>query len=293
MQKEEFRSLLEFWVSDLNRVGYWFSSHIGRQTIIESYEEMYLMVQTMWFDHRDVFPNKGVYKMVRRLFIKHLALLWNTRGYSRGCLSPDLCKEILHKADQGWISFKNELNISFRQHLIWEAARVGYDRRSTESLCYIDENLKVVLNKEEADGFANMLPDGRVEVLFFTPLSMPCSDKGVSRTDAKELVSSWGKYFYPKFVTCLPTYTSCQLANEFLKSRYGAKIHSCFVNKIDSSEGRFKKIDAPILNEKAELVETKEGEVAYKLFVSLYIKLVDFAKINPGVGFPNAYVTSL
>ena len=291
MEKEVFRNLLESWARDVREVNNWYYSQIGRQTIYQHCEEIYQMVKTMWFDHRDVFPNKGTYKMIRRLLIKNIAKFWNMQPGLWRRLPADLCKEILHKADQHWISFNGELQANFREYLIWKAVQAGYTKRRTKNLCYVDENLKVVFSKNEAVGFANLLPkpDNRVEILFFKPLDIT----DVSRSKAKKIIENWGHTHYSKYMTYLPTFATCRIANEFLHaphSKFEPIVHSCHIDVIRIAKGE--KSSPFMLDNEAEVEIAGHNSIAKKLYVSVYMELEDFVKLNPRAAFPNIYITN-
>ena len=291
MRKEDFRKLLKTWATDLSSVNSWCSSQIGKQAIYQYSEEIYQMVQTMWIDHREVFPNKGTYKMVRRLLIKNIAQLWNMQPCMWSRLSDVLCKEILHKADQKWISFDCELQPNFREYLIWKAVQAGYTKRRTKRLCYVDANLKVVFNKDQAVGIVNLLPkpDCRVEILFLKPLNIT----DVSRTQAKKIITDWGRTQYPKYSAFLPTFATCRIANEFLhaqNSKSEPAIHSCHIDVI-----RIAKSEQSVsfaLDREAEVDIAGRNTIAKKLYVSVYMKQEEFIKLNPRAAFPQIYITN-
>ena len=280
MKKNDFRQLLQLWVRDLSEIYVWCS----KQTISTLCKEIYPQVQTMWFEHRDVFPNKGIYKMVRRLLVKNIARVGSMQPYCWLDLPVELCKEILHKADQGWISIDKELPASFREYLIGEATQIGYPKRRTESLCYVDEHLKVVFNRSEAVGIVNLLPktNMQVEIFFFNPLE----NNDVSKSKAKKIIEKWGDKHYSEFHAYFPTFATCSIANKFL-SLLSPKIHDCFV---DIAYGKYETF---ILNREAKILPMNDNTKASKLYVSVYMKLSEFHKLNPQVLFPRMYVTSM
>ena len=288
MQKDDFRRLLESWVKNLSRVNDWFETQPGMLTIKLEGAKLYQMVQTMWFDYRDVFPNKGCYKMIRRLIIKNIARFWSLRpGYL--CNIPaELCKEILHKADQKWISFDRELQVNFREYLIWSAAQAGYKKRRSKYLCYVNDNLEVVFDKSEATGFVNLIskPQKQVEILFFKPLVYT----DVSKPQAVQILDDWGKSCYPKFRAYIPTLATCLIANEFLSSAClddGLFVHSCFIDRYGADGGQ-----SFVLNDEAHVEMGYVGAKAKRLYVSLNMSLDEFIELNPRAGFPHIYITS-
>ena len=151
MNRQIFEELLETWVNDLSLVLQ--TKELGAY---QNGEEIYRWVQTMWFDYRDIFPNKGTYKMIRRLFIKKAAQYYNRRPYLWRSLPEDLCKEILDKANQKWISFYGELQENFRACLLWKATKTGYSKRRNAALYYVDKNLKIVSDINIAAGVVNL-----------------------------------------------------------------------------------------------------------------------------------------
>lgn len=277
MQKEQFRELLEFWIEDVSFVSV--TDELYNQKP-EEILQMYQMVQKMWFEHRDVFPNKGTYKMVRRLFIKKLAIYCDLRPDLWRSLSPELCKEILHKADQTWISFNNELHVNFRQYLLWRGSQAGYSKRRAKKLCFVDENLKVVSNRKQAAGLANLLPwpYNMVEILFFRPLQ---SDEATSRSKAKRIIEKWNESHYSKYLAGLPTYATCCLANEFLTDSHSNSspiVHSCHVDSIITSYSG--KRSPFMLDSEANVESAEIGAVAKKVYVSIFGSTEDFARHN-------------
>ena len=82
-------------------------------------QRMYEVIKTMWFDYRDIFPNKGTYKTVRRLFIKWTVEYFSIKMPVLGGLSQDFLLEIVYKARQGWFShdvvddLRNYLELSY------------------------------------------------------------------------------------------------------------------------------------------------------------------------------------
>ena len=277
----------------MSKVNDWCGSQIGAQTIRENVQQLYQMLQTMWFEHRDVFPNKGTYKTIRRLLIKNIALIWSEQPCFWKDLPSDLCKEIVHKADQKWLVFYGAQRCAFREYLIWKACHVGYSSKKTKPLCYVDDELKIVFNKAEAVGLANRLPrpDMRVEILFFKPFEV---NEDVSRAQAKRFVEKWGKTYYSEFRASLPTLMTSYIANEFLSSALSLKpiVHSCHVNTGNIGITRRGKCEAFALNDEAEVVPVRNVEKAKKLYASIYMSLEDFTAINPHASFPCRYYVS-
>lgn len=292
MNKKEFRELLKSWVDDLGRVNSWFIRRYGGQNSSQCYKEMYQMVQTMWYDHRDIFPNKGIYKMVRRLFIKNVALFYNKHPCLWQYLPANLCKEILHKVDQTWISFNNDIQFDFRIYLIWKADKVGYTKRRSKHICYVNDGLRVVFDKEEAIGIVNLLPRSNypVEILFFKPLTTG----DISRSSAKKTIESWNHAHYPKYYAYFPTFATCRMANDFLMDESTESepiVHNCYVDVIKPRATHYGAINFA-LDDEAEIESAENNKVVKKLYASLYMTLEDFVKINPYAAFPNIYITN-
>ena len=275
MQKEQFRELLESWIEDVLSVRK--TDELNHQKPEEALQ-MYQMVQKMWFEHRDAFPNKGTYKMLRRLFIKKLAIYCDLRPNLWRLLSPELCKEILHKSDQTWISFNNELHVNFRQFLLWRASQAGYSKRTAKELCFVDNNLKVVSNRKQAAGLVNLLPwpYNMVEILFLKPLQ---SDEITSRSKAKRIIEKWNESHYSKYLAGLPTYATCCLTNEFLTASHSNSepiVHSCHIDSIITSCNG--KRSPFILDGEANVEPAEIGSVAPKVYVSIFLSTEDFAR---------------
>ena len=283
MEKTEFRELLVNWASDLKQELEWFYSNVGKQTVYEDVEDLYQKVQTMWFEHRDVFPNKGTYKMIRRLFIKGIAREFAFKSYAWGRLSAELCKEMLHKADQGWISYYAEFPEGFRDYLRWKALQAGYRYYRVKFPCYVDEELKVVYRGTA--GIVKWHEDtSTVEVLLFAPLSYY---KNIDRAYALEQCKIWGKCYYPEYEVSLPTLKACRLCNCY----HSEKIQNCHLKSISANPD----LHAPELP--LVLVGHNDPEpagnatVAENLYVSVYMTEEQFRKINPNICFPDCYVT--
>jgi len=295
MKKEEFRELLTSWVEDLSII-----SQTDELYMYENHEEIYRQIRTMWAEHRDIFPNKGIYKQIRRMFIKKLARHYNVSPHLWRSLSAEMCKEILHKADQEWISFTKELQPSFRWYLILKSAQAGYAKRKPMYLCYVDENLKIVHNKDKAVGLAHIYifseyDATRVEILFLRPLTVG----DVSRSKAKAIIEKWGKSRYTKYKIYLPSYATCCVANRFLSdfnSNSEPVVHSCHVDRIKTSysgtslpcllDSLAEVKPAKRLN-KSRYAPTEEVEYivqyAQKVYASVYMTVEKFVELNPSV----------
>ena len=76
----------------------------GRDRYVSEIVEFYQVIKNMWFSHRELFSSKGQYKELRRRFIKYSARCFSNRSYVCKELPGDLCKEILDKVNQDWIS---------------------------------------------------------------------------------------------------------------------------------------------------------------------------------------------
>ncbi len=94
------KELIKDFVAKHSNVGMWFYYYSGKP---EKVVEMYQVIKTMWFDYRDLFPNKGTYKTVRRLFIKYAAAYYVSGRYHWYDLPEDLLAEIIYKGRQHWL----------------------------------------------------------------------------------------------------------------------------------------------------------------------------------------------
>ncbi len=101
MCETDYRRVIESFVKDHYQVCRWF---LNLKNGKEEIPKMYEVIKTMWFDYRDLFPNKGTYKTVRRLFIKWSASYYadDMRGWRD--MPVDLFQEIIFKARQKWLS---------------------------------------------------------------------------------------------------------------------------------------------------------------------------------------------
>lgn len=283
MEKKDFKNLLSGWISEFSEIESW-SYLVGtKSNYLDVIVDVYGNVKTMWFEHRDMFPNKGTYKMVRRLFIRNVQYILAARCVYVYDLPADLCKEILHKIDQGWISNKIGLANGFQDFLRWKALQAGYRCNRAKFPCYVDEKLKVVYRG--AAGIVKWHEDtATVEILLFSPLSYY---NNIDRECALEQCNIWGKCYYPEYEVSLPTLKACLLCNRY----HLVKIHDCHLKSIPANPD----LHAPELP--LVLVGYNDPEpagnatVAENLYVSVYMTEKQFRKINPNICFPNCYIT--
>ena len=282
MESKEFRELLDEWTKDVKAVGKWFFRIRNEKASSEQIIAVYQHIVNMWFEHRDLFPNKGTYKMVRRLFIKHAQ-----RVLARSCgvwdmLPADLCKEILHKADQGWISYNEEISKLWRRYLLWKAVQAGYEGLKDKLPCYVDEKLKLVFHRHQATGVVR-LDDGGVEVLLFDPLRFYRDSK---RSDAELAVKDWGKCFYPDYVVGLPTLEMCR----FVNGKLSEKVTDCHLKAMPANSV----LHAPelpiVLHECNEPEPAGANTTAENLYVSIFMSRERFEDINPVIKLLSGFI---
>lgn len=101
-EKKDYAKVIETFVKDHSQIYRWFLNLKNGQKEIP---EMYEVIKTMWFDYRDLFPNKGTYKTVRRLFIKWSAVYYAEDMRRWRDLPVDLFQEIIFKARQKWLPY--------------------------------------------------------------------------------------------------------------------------------------------------------------------------------------------
>lgn len=94
------KEIIKDFVAKYSNIRVWFYRQPRRP---EEVVEMYQTIKTMWFDYRNLFPNKGTYKTVRRLFIKYAAVYYATGRYHWYAIPEDLLAEIIYKGRQHWI----------------------------------------------------------------------------------------------------------------------------------------------------------------------------------------------
>ncbi|MBQ9731622.1 MAG: hypothetical protein IJV97_00855 [Alphaproteobacteria bacterium] len=284
MSEKEFSQQLVLWTDNVGNIRRWFFANRTKKDCIREILDTYERIKTMWLKHREIFPNKGTYKSVRRSFIK-LAQRYFSFNYSRWEVIPaDLCKEILHKADQGWISYPNEIPVDFCYYLRWKAVQAGYICQDYKRPCYVNDNLEVVYHLNQATGIVTLHHDtDKVEVILFAPLSFY---KNITRDEALNACSSWNKCYYSDYEVYFPSVRACQLLNLYGKK----KIQNCHLEAIPEN----KELYAPELP--LVLIDDDDVEPAYgitiaeNLYVSVYLSLEQFKKINPNVGFPQIYL---
>lgn len=266
MKKSKFKELVWMWSDDLKQITRWFYSNYGKNILRDDYDQIYEMMQTVWTKHRKIFRNKGHYKMVRRLFVKNLAVFLSPRQELWQRMSSSLCKEILHKYDQGWIS-ETEISDVFKEYLVWCGSKAGYLKRKISRPCFVDKNLREVFSPFCSAGIVNFDPDPhhQVEILFFDPLILGGI---VEACESFCDIENWRKRKYPNNYADLPNITTCQLANVFLKA---LKFNNCFafMEKLC------------VLDEDGTISEYTPESKTKNLFVSVFMTLDEFRAINP------------
>lgn len=85
----------------LKEVEEWFDNRSSYDwwMIEKSYAEI-CRIGKVW---REYFSYKGIYKIIRRHYIRHTVQYYLTHPWLLGCLSIPLAREILDKSDQGWL----------------------------------------------------------------------------------------------------------------------------------------------------------------------------------------------
>ena len=76
----------------------------GKDRSVSDVVAFYQVIKNMWFTHRELFSSKGQYKEIRRRFVKYSTRCFLNKEYLFAELPGDLCKEILDKVNQDWIS---------------------------------------------------------------------------------------------------------------------------------------------------------------------------------------------
>ncbi|MBQ9732576.1 MAG: hypothetical protein IJV97_05785 [Alphaproteobacteria bacterium] len=101
------KETISLFVKDFSFIERWFYP-LGNKRSLQEVEAMYQVIRTMWFDYRDLFPNKGTYKTVRRLFVKYAAEAYLEARFQGKIslyeMSPELLQEMRFKSRQGWLS---------------------------------------------------------------------------------------------------------------------------------------------------------------------------------------------
>lgn len=276
MEKNKFNLLLRSWTKDPSLIGFWAVTTEGEKMIKVHLTDFYHMIKTMWFEHREVFPNKGTYKMIRRNLIRTIALTLNETPFRWRFIPDELCKEILHKLYQRWIPIRN-LNGDFKTLLFYKASKIGFHNRFAKRPCFINNKLNVVFSEDQAVGIAHFMQNKHVEILFLRPIAV--HDNEISMSKAKKIISEWNKNNFPKLFAYLPSFATCCLANIFLGSEnqnVDALISDCYAS---CSKGRaFENI---ILNRNGFPMEKSDCLKAKKVFVSIVTDIENFKKLNP------------
>lgn len=280
---QEMQDLLISWCSDVNKIHKWVFSAKEMSAGSAAINDIYKKVQTMWFDYRDIFPNKGTYKLIRRMFIRKAAMFFMYHPRLWCTMSAELCKEILHKEDQRWLSFDYK-DRHFVDFLLYKASKAGYSKRRHQEICYVDANLNIVSNPQEAVGIANLLSSiAKVEILFFEPLSAT----NITREEALRLLEKKDKTICPSGVWNFPTAATCKIANIFCANQQPI-ISNCHVS-YDASDVEYsgERVKA-ILDDDAVLDFAGSKKRVENVFVSLYLPTECFVRQS----FPCHYITN-
>lgn len=113
-EKKYYAEVIKTFVDDHSKVARWFYT-IAPSSDHREIQKMYEVIQTMWFDYRELFPNKGTYKTVRRLFIKWTVEYFSFKISALDGLSQEFLLEIVYKARQGWFSY--DITVELREYL--------------------------------------------------------------------------------------------------------------------------------------------------------------------------------
>ena len=119
--KEYYSDLTSEFVEEPSLVRTWFHiPGLGCRRIDEVLE-FYQVIKNMWSTHRGLFPCKGDYKVVRRMFVKYVAAMVCFKPSLWSKLPADLCKEMLDKVNQTWISPIIEVDPDMWRYLLSKA----------------------------------------------------------------------------------------------------------------------------------------------------------------------------
>ncbi len=103
MEQENYFEEIAIFANDFSSIRQWFMPKGAKRTPQEIFE-MYDVIIASWQNLRSRFPNKWVYKTVRRLFIKQAVRYFAKSPDLWPELPEALCLEMLSKANQGWLS---------------------------------------------------------------------------------------------------------------------------------------------------------------------------------------------
>ena len=273
MNDKRFYELLKSWTKDLSLIACWSATPEGEKIIKTQSSELYQMIKLMWFEHRELFPNKGTYKMVRRNLIRTIALTLDKNPFDWQYVPDELCKEILHKLYQRWISAR-DLKADFRTFLFWKASQVGFYNHFAQKPCLVNRQLQIVFNKNEAIAFAYFMQKRQGELLFLKAIDV--HEKGISMSQAKKIISKWNKNNFPKLEAHIPSLGACWLANVFLGDT-DSLISDCYVSHGDIQQG-YKNI---VLDNNGYPLGKSTIFPAKNVFASITMKTEDFMKLNP------------
>lgn len=156
-----------------------------------------------------------------------------------------------------------------------------------KGLCFVDGNLNVVDDVDNAVGVANVRLDRWVEILFFAPIA-----KNVTFNEAKKACYLWRKEFYPKYMNCMPSLETCDFVNGYLPE--DKKFRNCYV---------FKPIDYEYTHIPRTLYQMDRNGVCSlsglgdrmveNAYAAIFMHLITFRKLNRFVNIAHSYRVSL
>lgn len=286
MTKQEFHLIVLSWGEDISKVRkYFFWGSKEKEAYVKALE-IYPHIKTMWHEERSSFSCKGHYKSVRRAYLRYVAQLFDMNCCLWANMPANLCKEILHKLDQGWIS-KYCFSKEFLNYLCWKASLVGYNKRPIKRPCYVNRKLKIVFDFSEAVGIANY-SCGIVEILFFNPL---LSQK-MTNAEALEKIKKWKHLVYPQYFAGLPKYRICKLANIFNQSENNDEllIKDCHLADLKATPSLHAPLSTVALDAYGELSFTGKQSRAQNTYAAIRMNFEQFFSLNPRAGFPGHYI---
>lgn len=133
MTKQEFHLIIGAWGEDISKVHEYIFSSSREKEVYGRALVIYPYIKTMWQEERQSFSCKGHYKAIRRAYVRCVAQFFAKKRHLWYYMPADLCKEILHKFDQKWISGYC-ISEPFLNYLCRQAAFVGYNKRPIKDI---------------------------------------------------------------------------------------------------------------------------------------------------------------
>lgn len=282
------KKILKHWVKHPEDIKRWFnlpSCNIGK--IIKTYSE----INTMWFTYRSVFPNKGTYKTIRRMYVKYTLVFIHKMELSYNAASPQktfdydylhlpsvFCQEALFKINQGYVA-QREVTNKLLKYLMMRANWLQKERK----LCFVDEKLHIT-DAKNAVGFVNVIksPEKMIEVMMLRKITNE-TFANIKYKDAVEKAEEWGEDNHPKYDVFLPTYETVSLFNKYATYTevFRNRIEHCPLRPLQAQSHTGSPVYLYADAKGNVELQNSEDDMYNNVFVSIYMLPEEFFKLNP------------